>query len=84
MRDLAGPYKIAGRYSCAAGDGHVDSSDRNVLECSGFAKHNGMIRRGFRGEKYVATFKFKRDTNTSPVFVVRTDAWAWHPASMFS
>ncbi|MFO0838006.1 MAG: hypothetical protein U1D55_05720 [Phycisphaerae bacterium] len=52
----------------------VDNADNNVLETFG-SDYQGrcVVRRGFRGEKFVATFKFKWNgsSSTSPGFLVR-------------
>jgi hypothetical protein len=61
----------------------VENSDNNVLEAYGTdGTEDCIVRRGFRGDKYVATFKFKWNGNTWPGSLVRWlspgTTWRWH------
>jgi len=50
----------------------VDNSDNNLLETYGsYDGWRTVVRRGFRADKYVATYKFKWSTPCKPGFVVR-------------
>jgi hypothetical protein len=63
---------VDGRWFCDKGNARVDDSDSNVLEAYGTDEvEDCIIRRGFRGDKYVATFKFTWNANTGPGWVVR-------------
>jgi hypothetical protein len=72
VQDIAGPFEVDGRWFSNTGDLRVDSSDNNVLEtygsCDGWRT---IVRRGFRADKYVATYKFKWSTPCKPGFLVR-------------
>jgi hypothetical protein len=50
--------QVDGRWFSNLGDVRVDNSDNNVLETYGSSdRWRTIIRRGFRADKYVATFK---------------------------
>jgi RHS repeat-associated protein len=72
VRDLAGPFEVDGKWQASRGEARVDNSDNNVLEIySTDGQEDVLVRRGFRGDKYVATFKFKWNATTSPGWLVR-------------
>ncbi|MEW6253923.1 MAG: hypothetical protein AB1716_25030, partial [Planctomycetota bacterium] len=72
VRDIAGPFEVDGKYFCSTGQVRTDESDNNVLEAYGTDGLEGcIIRRGFRGATYVATYKFKWNASSSPGWVVR-------------
>ncbi|MFO0838005.1 MAG: hypothetical protein U1D55_05715 [Phycisphaerae bacterium] len=74
VRDRAGPYEVDGKWFADVGDVRVDNADNNVLETFGSDyQERCVVRRGFRGEKFVATFRFKWNggSSTSPGFLVR-------------
>jgi RHS repeat-associated protein len=71
-REIAGPFEVDGKWQASRGKARVDDSDNNVLEIYGTdGQEDVLMRRGFRGDKYVATFKFKWNATTSPGWVVR-------------
>jgi hypothetical protein len=75
VRDVAGPFEVDGRWFCNLAAAQVDASDSNVLEArsTSYMPYH-LVRRGFRGDKYVATFKFKWNGTSTPGFWVR---WLW-------
>jgi hypothetical protein len=71
-QDIAGPFEADGRWFCNRGQVRADNADNNVVEA--YATDGGedcLVRRGFRGDKFVATFKFKWNADVSPGFLVR-------------
>jgi hypothetical protein len=72
VRDIAGPFEVDGKWQASRGEARVDNADNNVLEIySTDGLEDVLVRRGFRGDKYVATFKFKWNATTSPGWLVR-------------
>jgi YD repeat-containing protein len=72
VRDIAGPFEVDGKWQASRGEVRVDNSDNNVLEIySTDGLEDVLVRRGLRGDKYVATFKFKWNATTSPGWLVR-------------
>ena len=54
------------------GEVRVDNSNNNVLEAYGTdGVEDCIVRRGFRGDKYVATFKFTWNNDSHPGWLVR-------------
>ena len=63
VADATGPYEVDGRWFSDRGDVRVDFGDNNVLETFGSdIGSRTMVRRGFRGDKFVLTYRFKWDT----------------------
>ena len=74
VHDLAGPYEVDGRWFWQRGAVWVDDSDNNVMEVYGDNSGNRpIVRRGFRGDKFVFTFRFKWVNGGKPGCLVR---WA--------
>ena len=65
------PFPVDGRWFCDKGNARVDNGNDNVLELHDEGGKRCVIRRGFQGSYYQATFKFKWDTSTGPGWVVR-------------
>ncbi|MBL8880219.1 MAG: hypothetical protein JNG88_13960, partial [Phycisphaerales bacterium] len=76
VRDMAGPYEADGRWFSDKGAVRVDDSNNNVLEMYNRAADTldrCAVRRGFRGDKFVGTFRFQWNgsSGTSPGFLIR-------------
>ena len=83
VRDLAGPFVADGLYFCTtldsalhrqgrASEVRVDNPNNNVLETYGTdGVEDCIVRRGFRGDKYVATFKFTWNNHSHPGWLGR-------------
>ena len=62
-KDAAGPYEVDGRWFTNRGEARIDASDSNVLETFGDdIAARTLVRRGFRGDKFVLTYRFKWDS----------------------
>ena len=72
VRDIAGPFEVDGRWFASDGGVTVDDSDNNVLKFPSDNPYEMLaIRRGFRGDEFVATYKFKWNATSWPGVVVR-------------
>jgi RHS repeat-associated protein len=62
-KDAAGPYEVDGRGFTNRGEARIDASENNLLETFGDdIAARTLVRRGFRGDKFVLTYRFKWDT----------------------
>ena len=72
VRDIAGPFEVDGRWFASDGGVTVDDADNNVLKFPSDNPYEMLaIRRGFRGDEFVATYKFKWNATSWPGVVVR-------------
>ncbi len=67
-----GPFEADGRYFCSNGAVRTDNSDNNVIEAYGTdGLEDCIVRRAFRGDKFVFHFKFKWNNDSAPGCLVR-------------
>ena len=72
VRDIAGPFEVDGRYFCSNGAVRTDNSDNNVIEAYGTdGLEDCIVRRAFRGDKFVFHFAFKWNNDSAPGCLVR-------------
>ena len=71
-RDVASRVQADGLYFCSRGEVRTDNSNNNVIEAHATdGLEDVIVRRGFRGDLYVATFKFKWNNDSCPGWLVR-------------
>jgi len=69
---VVGPFETDGGCFSTRGEVRTDNADNNVIEAYATdGQEDVIVRRGFRGDKFVATYKFKWNGSTFPGFLVR-------------